>query len=236
MTIIYLVRHGQASFSSENYDQLSDKGILQASLVGQYLQKKIARPSAVITGDMNRHKQTAQHSIKAFNLNSDDNDIVIEDARWNEYDHQNILGMYNTELATPSSTRRYLAKQEQSLQMFKALFINAINQWSHAEDASGYTESFAHFSERVIAALKEVAEKHTGGKVIIYTSGGPISLIICYLLGLPLTQFIDINWSLVNGGVTKLITRGQSNQLTLSTMNEHDVFEQCTDKRLITYT
>jgi len=69
----------------------------------------------------------------------------------------------------------------------------------------------------------------------IYTSGGAISIIVCYLLGIPFSQFIDVNWSLVNGGVTKVVTRGKERKLALSTLNEHDIFEQHADKELITY-
>ena len=34
MTTIYLIRHGQASFGQQNYDQLSNKGERQAQLLG----------------------------------------------------------------------------------------------------------------------------------------------------------------------------------------------------------
>lgn len=237
MTVIYLVRHGQASFSADNYDQLSDKGIQQAKLVGQYLQKKISRPNRIITGDMLRHQQTATHSINAFlSEETDANISQQEDARWNEYDHQNILGAYNPELATPSSARQYLAQQAKPLEHFKVLFINAIEQWMSADNNPAYSESFESFSRRVIGALKDVAEQNKTGNVIIYTSGGPISLVVCYLLGMPLSRFIEVNWSLVNAGVTKIVTRGKARELTLSTLNEHDIFEQHADKKLITYT
>lgn len=237
MTVIYLVRHGQASFSADNYDQLSDQGIEQAKLVGQYLQKKISMPNRIITGDMLRHQQTAANSLDAFL--SEETDAKInpqEDARWNEYDHQNILGAYNPELSTPSSARQYLAQQAKPLEHFKTLFINAVEQWIAADNQQAYSESFTCFSRRVITALKDVAEQNKTGNVIIYTSGGPISLVVCYLLGMPLSQFIEVNWSLVNAGVTKIVTRGNARKLTLSTLNEHDIFEQHTNKKLITYT
>lgn len=37
MTTIYLVRHGQASFGTASYDQLSAKGEQQAQVVGDFL-------------------------------------------------------------------------------------------------------------------------------------------------------------------------------------------------------
>ncbi|OUR62147.1 hypothetical protein A9Q74_06785 [Colwellia sp. 39_35_sub15_T18] len=243
MTAIYLIRHGQANFGGDNYDQLSDKGIEQATLLGQYLQKKMSSPTTVTSGNMFRHKQTAKNSLNAFSaitgkgaITGEEDIIPNEDVRWNEYDHRNILGVYNAELATPSSTRQYLAKQSNSLEHFKTLFINAINQWTLADNNQDYTESFETFSQRVIAALKDVTEQNQAGNIIIYTSGGPISIIICYLLGIPLSRFIDVNLSLVNGGVTKVVTRGKERKLVLSTLNEHDIFEQHADKKLITYT
>jgi len=168
MTAIYLVRHGQANFGGDNYDQLSDKGIEQATLLGEYLQKKMSSPTTVTTGNMFRHKQTAKNSLNAFSAITGEEDIIPnEDARWNEYDHRNILGVYNAELATPSSTRQYLAKQSNSLEHFKTLFINAINQWANADNNQDYTESFETFSQRVIAALKDVTEQNQTGNIII---------------------------------------------------------------------
>ena len=130
MTVFYLVRHGQASFSADNYDQLSDTGIEQALLVGSYLEKKIPKLTKVITGEMLRHKQTAEHSLLALMSSKDATPHAqVVDLGWNEYDHQNILAAYNSELATPSRARKYLAKQENPTRHFKELFINAINQW-----------------------------------------------------------------------------------------------------------
>ena len=71
---------------------------------------------------------------------------------------------------------------------------------------------------------------------MIYTSGGPISIVVCHLLGIPLHRFLDVNWNLVNGGVTKLITRGSQQKLAVSTLNEHDFFIMQQNKTRITYT
>jgi broad specificity phosphatase PhoE len=37
MGTLYLVRHGQASFGADDYDQLSDLGRAQAVRLGEYL-------------------------------------------------------------------------------------------------------------------------------------------------------------------------------------------------------
>lgn len=230
MAKIYLIRHGQASFSADDYDQLSDTGIEQAKLLNQAITTKQLQPDVIVTGSMLRHKQTAQYSLPNSNL-------VQQDERWNEYDHQNILAVYKKEFSTPQLMREFLRKQANPIAAFQQHFIAAIEQWISTPESESdkYTESWDAFKNRVISALKHYAEQYQGQTILIYSSGGPISLVASYLQGLPLTQFIRVNWTLVNGGITKVIARGEAKKLMLSTLNEHNIFEQH-NKKLITYT
>lgn len=236
MAVIYLVRHGQASFSADNYDQLSDKGMIQAQMLSGFLKKKIHAKPVIITGTMLRHQQTAQHSLDVFNIEDEESSTYYQDKRWNEYDHQNILGMLNPQLKTPQGIRQYLSGKSEPMEQFKSLYIAAMNQWTKSEHLAGYKESFHDFAQRPIAALSQIINAHPNEKVIVFTSGGPISIIASYLLGLPLKEFTKVNWSLVNAGVTKIITRGSENEPALSSFNEHDIFEQNLTEQLITYT
>lgn len=233
MTKIYLVRHGQASFSKDNYDKLSDLGVTQACLLNEYLAAKNIQPDVIITGSMLRHKETAEYSLKYLHANESLQQI---DANWDEYDHQNILGVFDPTLSTPQKTCAYLASQAEPMVAFQQLFITAITQWTQSTQTDEYSESWQQFTQRVLSALNRLAVTYPNKTVVVYTSGGPISLVASYLLGLPLEQFIHINWSLVNGGVTKVISRGKNKQFTLSTLNEHHIFEQQNNKKLITYT
>ena len=51
MATIYLVRHGQASFGKENYDQLSPRGWEQGRILGRWLAGKV-EPGAVFGGNL----------------------------------------------------------------------------------------------------------------------------------------------------------------------------------------
>ena len=55
---LYLVRHGQASFGADDYDQLSALGQRQAQRLGAYFQDKGLRFDAVLMGTLRRHAQT----------------------------------------------------------------------------------------------------------------------------------------------------------------------------------
>ena len=58
MSILYLVRHGQASFASENYDQLSPLGERQARQLGEHWVALGLRFDRVYIGPKQRHLQT----------------------------------------------------------------------------------------------------------------------------------------------------------------------------------
>lgn len=55
---LLLVRHGQASFGKNDYDNLSERGHEQAFLLGQSLAQRGIRPERIVCGTMKRHRQT----------------------------------------------------------------------------------------------------------------------------------------------------------------------------------
>jgi broad specificity phosphatase PhoE len=58
MGTLYLVRHGQASFGSDDYDRLSELGARQCERLGEYFRAKGLRFDGVITGTLKRHVQS----------------------------------------------------------------------------------------------------------------------------------------------------------------------------------
>jgi hypothetical protein len=59
MGTLYLVRHGQASFGADDYDQLSELGRRQSVRLGEYLARQQGHAfDAVLTGTLRRHAQT----------------------------------------------------------------------------------------------------------------------------------------------------------------------------------
>ena len=52
MANLLIIRHGQASFGADNYDQLSPLGQRQADLTGEFLRHMGTRFSAAYSGDL----------------------------------------------------------------------------------------------------------------------------------------------------------------------------------------
>ncbi|MCW8107855.1 histidine phosphatase family protein [Alteromonas ponticola] len=231
MAAIYLIRHGQASFHADDYDKLSALGIEQAAFVGRAMAYQKVVPDAIYRGDLLRHQETAEHSLPEYGEGLD----VHIMPQWNEYDHREILARYDERLATPSSTKELLGSHPNPKDAFKQAIMNAMDRWMSGVYDSDYTESWDNFTSRVFDGI-EVVRQAVHQASVVYTSGGPISVITCQLLGLPLTDLMKINWMLVNGGITKLIVRGKNRKLALSSLNEHSIFANTADKRFITYT
>ena len=58
MGTLYLVRHGQASFGTDDYDRLSELGARQCERLGEYFRERNVRFDGVITGTLKRHAQS----------------------------------------------------------------------------------------------------------------------------------------------------------------------------------
>ncbi|MFT4187522.1 MAG: histidine phosphatase family protein [Aeromicrobium sp.] len=202
MGAISLIRHGQASWASDDYDQLSDLGQRQASWVGLAWEAGGLRPTWSVAGSMRRHAQTAVGAIDAI-----DGDLYDVNAGWNEYDHLALVQM------SDAADRPADAKE------FQALLDAALERWV-AGEASADGESFAQFSERVLGSLDAaVRGAGSGQHVAVFTSGGPIALVASHLLAGDASLFITLNRVVVNASVTTLMVgRGGTRLLTF---NEH---------------
>jgi len=232
MASIYLIRHGQASFGQENYDQLSELGHQQSELVGQAMSERIERFDAVHLGTLHRHQQTAEACLGQFTQSHDQNSMCI-DAGWNEYDHQNILAQLRPELETAASTEQFVRQQSNPKQAYEQIFVDAIDRWASGKYDEEYIESWTDYSQRVRTVFDKVAQSSVGLKnVAVFTSGGPISLVSQSLLGVAAEKIMQLNWTLVNCGVTKLVSTGS--RVFLASLNEHVHFEG-DKKSYITY-
>ena len=58
MSELILIRHAQASFGHENYDNLSALGHDQAALLGSLFERLKITPDRVVIGTQKRHLQT----------------------------------------------------------------------------------------------------------------------------------------------------------------------------------
>lgn len=236
---IYLVRHGQASFGSTNYDQLSELGLEQARLLGEWFANGHQQFHRVVTGDMKRHRQTADACLamlpKSLRVETD----WHTDADFNEYDHHEVLVRHRPEFEDPQEVKRFLASHPKAKYAFQDIFQAAMSRWMSGSYDNDYREPWPAFRRRCVDALQRVIDG--AGKsqnIIVFTSGGTIATLCQHLLGLGDRETAALNWSLVNCAVTKLFYQNNEAgpaQVTLSYLNNYAHLEWLGQPHTITY-
>lgn len=227
MASIYLIRHGQAGFNKLNYDQLSDLGHQQAETIGHSLIARGIEANLVVHGAMRRHRETMQGAQAVWHAYGP----VVECEGFNEFDSDDVIaaahpefsikGLAKTGIGQKITLGAYLAKQKEPKKAFQTLFAKAIERWCNGQHDDDYSESWPQFTSRCRQALFDTIEQAQGKDVVVFTSGGPITAIAQYCLGLDDEHAFKLNWSLVNGGITQLLYN-QQGKVSLASCNEQE--------------
>lgn len=231
---IYLVRHGQASFGTANYDQLSELGVEQARLLGNWFADCGLRFDRVVMGGMTRHRQTAEACIAALPEELRPQSDWQSDVGFNEYDHHEVLLRHRPDFVDPIAVKDFLAQSENPKRVFQKIFEVAMMRWMGGKHDADYAEPWPVFRARCIAALDRLLESAGASqKIVVFTSGGTIATLCQHLLQLPDRQTAELNWSMVNSSMTKLLY--QPGKLTLSYLNNYSHLELLGEKHSVTY-
>ncbi|MFY0409082.1 histidine phosphatase family protein [Solicola sp. PLA-1-18] len=203
MSAILLVRHGQASWGTDDYDRLSPRGHSQATWLGQSWEAAGFVPSHAVAGGMRRHAETATGALDVADPDSTGWDV---DARWDEFDH------------------RVFARGDDAVlngdpRAFQAVLDEGLAAWELA-DGDDYPEPYAAFRDRVRGAFDDLAGSlGRGERAVVFTSGGPVAQVASWLLTGDDTIWRRMNRVVANASVTT-VTIGRSGR-TLLTFNEH---------------
>jgi len=226
---LYLVRHGQASFGADDYDQLSPRGREQGIRLGQYWREKAmalgahesAPFDAVLIGTLKRHRQTWE--------------AMAEGAGWvhtpqvwpglDEYDsHALIQTVHPQPLAKPNTPEMYRHH-------FRVL-KDALKKWMSGQSEPQNMPSYVDFVLGVTSALDHVRHNYSG-PVLIVSSGGPISTAVGHILGTSPETTIELNLRIRNTSLTEFAYTPKRHMLV--TYNSLPHLNDAEHAKLITY-
>ncbi|MCP3101180.1 histidine phosphatase family protein [Myxococcus sp. K15C18031901] len=229
MGALYFIRHGQASFGAEDYDQLSERGFVQARVLGESLRARLPKVDAVVTGTMRRHQQTAESCLAGLGLDLPPRRM----AGFNEFDHNELVVKHMPRYASHAALVQDLAATPDPRRTFQELFTAAVARWVGGEHDADYVEPWPTFQARCVGALDALLrELGTSKTALVFTSGGTITALCQHLMHIPSEYAFRLNWTLANCGITKVIYSERGRYL--SSLNEHGHFEGA-HRDLITY-
>ncbi|RBW50650.1 histidine phosphatase family protein [Marinobacter sp. F3R11] len=228
MATVYLVRHGQASFGKENYDQLSPRGWEQGKVLGRWMADKV-RLAAVFGGNLQRHRETVEAITTGYGTKLPDMQVT---PGFNEFDHISVVNRYRPEWSDRQVMARDLAAVPKPAAAFQQAFVNAVRRWASGDYDSEYDETWTGFKTRVLAAFDEMIEYADGGDVLVSTSGGPVAVVCQQLLGLEDERTLGLNEVIANTSVTRVLY--SAGRRSLSVFNNYSHLE-AEDPALVTF-
>ncbi len=225
MSTLYLVRHGQASFMTADYDALSPLGVEQARKLGQGWAARPLAVDALYVGPQRRHLQTAEALREAAGAAG----LLLPEPRVldgaGELDFQLLIAEAQDRvtkmfpdlpalLSAPSDDGRTARRH------LMGVFFKLMEGWARGEQRFGELESFDAFSQRVNSAMVRLMREQGRGKnVVLIGSGGPISQTIRVAMKLGPEHVIQLMPLLYNASVSTL--RYTEDRLTVTSFNSY---------------
>jgi broad specificity phosphatase PhoE len=195
MPTLYLVRHGQASFGAADYDNLSDLGSKQTFALGQYFKAKNLRFDAAYMGTLRRHAQTYAGIAQGMGMNQS----AILRPGLNEYDSDALLKAIHPEPLpserTPENYRKHFR-----------LLRDGLAAWMEGSVSPQGMPAYPDFVKGITDVLDEVRAEFGArdeARILICSSGGPISTAVGHILGTAPQMTIELNFRIRNSSVTE---------------------------------
>ena len=235
MSEIYLIRHGQASFGTENYDRLSPLGIRQARVLGRHHAHLETAFDAAYCGRMERQRNTAGEFADTYRGGDRALPPPVATGAFDEYDSFAVWeALLPVILAEDPALRRDAENFQNDRKAFQRLFARVMSRWVQGDLEAPGVPRWAAFQAGVRQGLQEIAATHGAGKrVAVFTSGGPIAVAVQSALGLGDQTAIELSWQVMNASVTRL--KYNPRGMALAGFNDIAHLELEKDPGLLTY-
>lgn len=224
MSRIYLVRHGQASFGSHDYDRLTPAGVRQCEQLARHWQAIGRNVDLVFSGTLRRQRESAEAFARAAARSSADAPIVRPIPGFEEYDHDALLAAH--------ARRPASAAEQEDRRDFHRRLAASLGAWTEGTLAG--VETYAAFRDRCAGALgRLLAEIGRGRQAILFGSAGSLAAAMQPALGVGDAELMRLKLNFHNTGVSSLLFDGET--VTIECLNSIAHLEQPGFTQLITH-
>lgn len=202
MAELYLVRHAQAAFGTDDYDRLTELGHRQARWLGEYFAQRGMAFDRVLTGTLRRHRETLA------GIAATDSALPSAEALegLNEYRADALITAYQAARGLPPVDRG--ADRRTHFRLLREV-LYAWADGSLQTDAHPAFEAFAAGARAALEQLREGAAR----RVLVVSSGGPISTLLGAVLGLAPRMMMNLNLQARNSAISELAFNARTVQL-----------------------
>jgi broad specificity phosphatase PhoE len=213
MSQLTLIRHGQASFFSEDYDQLSSLGKEQARLLGQFLGEHDRSFDEVYLGPRKRHRQTFDSLCNAYRQTGHSLPAPIILDGLDEYGiDQFVRGVGEEELLSNPKLRPLNAELNAAdepkarRRAFQILFQAIAELWIAGELAHPDVETWDTFKGRVSTAVDRMTQRVGAGRqVLAVSSAGTMGHILQQAVGCSDAKALELGWRIRNTSLSEFL-------------------------------
>ena len=238
MALLTLVRHGQASFLSSNYDRLSGLGERQSRILGEHWLEAGAVFDQVYYGPACRHLRTGEIVAEIYRRAGADWPQPVTLPELDEYPGIEVMRTFlpglmekHEDIRALETEFRQTGDQSAAFRVYDRLFQRITRMWVDQELDSPEVESWKDFCERVDRAIAAIrASAHKNGRVAVFTSGGVIAATVRTALDLAPQRTLELSWTSRNASYTEFLFSRE--RFSLSSFNNHPHLE---DEELLTY-
>jgi broad specificity phosphatase PhoE len=225
MSVLILVRHGQASFGTASYDQLSEVGEKQAWLLGEYWARRNVHFDEAYCGPRLRQRHTAELVSGCYARAGKPFPEVVVSPDLDEYDLGGFMNHLAPALVRQDATFAELVQRLQQSEAgsdhgrsFQRMFEALTRHWQTTPNLDGGVESWPGFCDRVSRALRRLQDAPTRSRrVVLFTSGGFIGTAVHLALAAPASTALEVNWRIRNCSLTEFAYT--KDRLTLDSFN-----------------
>lgn len=228
MSRLYLVRHGQASFFTDNYDVLSPVGEEQAAELARFWLHRGIHPTEVYHGTLERQRRTAEVVGEVFQQEGVEWPKPAALPGLNEYPADEMmdvllphLSSYDERIDKLNDAFQRAEEPRERYVTFHRLLEAVMDEWINGgHDLDGLPPWHA-FSGAVREAVKTIlAGEGRGREVAVFTSGGVIGVCVQSSLQAPDIKAAELNWRIHNGSVTTFTFSNGGARLALDHFND----------------
>ena len=218
MSRLLLVRHGQASAGSADYDRLSELGWRQAAELGKHWARLGLAPDRVAVGPCRRQRETAEAVAAACDGGPSAWPAPELLPELDEHDGYMVFTRSLRSLAASDAEARAALGMieeplDRDLRLYYRVYRRTTRRWARGEldlpGGSPRLEDWPAFRRRAESAVARLIDGAGSGRTVVaFTSAGPVAVAVGRALALDDEAVINLSWTVRNCAVSEFLFSG----------------------------